>query len=315
MRVARAPGKAMLFGEYAVLDGAPAIVAAVDRYAIAHVPATDGPSPTPFVAAATKRALARLVDDGITATTRAPIVDSSALYAGDRKLGLGSSAAVTVAAHGAVLTAAGVPLDERKADLFAACNEAHAEAQGARGSGADIAAAVFGGVLAFRVDGQPSPVAWPADLAITFVDTGVAASTAGRVARWRDLSARRPAEHRALRDRLGALAADFLASLGAGRADGLDLVRRWNRALDDLASAIDAEIVTPAHRRIAALADEMGGAAKPSGAGGGDLAVCFAPPDAALPLKKRLAADGFNVLDLAAGAPGLATIELEDLAP
>jgi mevalonate kinase len=32
---ARAPGKVMLSGEYAVLDGAPALVMAVDRYASA----------------------------------------------------------------------------------------------------------------------------------------------------------------------------------------------------------------------------------------------------------------------------------------
>ena len=30
--VARAPGKLFLLGEYAVLDGCPAVVAAVDRY-------------------------------------------------------------------------------------------------------------------------------------------------------------------------------------------------------------------------------------------------------------------------------------------
>ena len=41
MFVARAPGKVVALGEYAVLDGAPAVVLAIDRY----VEAAIGPSP------------------------------------------------------------------------------------------------------------------------------------------------------------------------------------------------------------------------------------------------------------------------------
>ena len=43
MFVARAPGKLVALGEYAVLDGAPAVVLAVDRYVEAAVgPSEDG---------------------------------------------------------------------------------------------------------------------------------------------------------------------------------------------------------------------------------------------------------------------------------
>src|SRR5438067_1243374 len=106
-RVTRAPGKAMLFGEYAVLEGAPALLAACPPSAPLHV-------------------------------------DSSALTAdgaGGRKLGLGSSAAVTVAVFG-----------EQRQDLsrierWRTCRAAHDRAQGHPGSGADIAAALWGGIL------------------------------------------------------------------------------------------------------------------------------------------------------------------------
>jgi mevalonate kinase len=41
--VARAPGKLVALGEYAVLDGAPAVVLALDRYAEARIaPSRDG---------------------------------------------------------------------------------------------------------------------------------------------------------------------------------------------------------------------------------------------------------------------------------
>ena len=37
-----APGKAVVWGEYAVLEGAPALVMAVNRYATARVEPADG---------------------------------------------------------------------------------------------------------------------------------------------------------------------------------------------------------------------------------------------------------------------------------
>jgi phosphomevalonate kinase len=302
----RAPGKAMLFGEYAVLDGAPAVVAAVDRYAVARL-ASDGEAPSPFVAAALRRALERVAAAGRAAPAGLPLVDTSALRAGGRKLGLGSSAAATVAAYGAVLRAAGLALDE-KATIYTACAAAHAEAQGAAGSGADVAAAVLGGVLAFTVGAPSTKIAWPAAVEVTLIDTGVAASTGDRVARWRALAAERPDVHRALVEKMAALGRAFLAG---PRLDAVEPVRAWNDALDELARAIDLEVVTPAHRRIAERARAVGGAAKPSGAGGGDLAVCFTPPDATGRLRAVLASEGFDVLDLTIGAAGLAPVAAE----
>ncbi len=310
----RAPGKAMLFGEYAVLDGAPAIVAAVDRYAVAALAEAVDP-PTPFVAHAAEKARERLAADGRAAPRGTPVVDSTALHAGGRKLGLGSSAAVTVAAHGAVLHAAGVDLDVEKQRIFAACDAAHRAAQGVAGSGADVAAAVWGGVLLFRRDegaaDQPvSGVAWPASVAITLVDTGVPASTADRVARYRDAAARRPDEHRALVAKMRVLALSV-----AGRGVPVELaalVAEWNACLAELARLIDREIVTPAHRRIDERARALGGSAKPSGAGGGDLAVCFTPHDAVGRLRAQLASEGFDPLDLHIGAPGLSPVATEN---
>jgi ERG8-type phosphomevalonate kinase len=271
------------------------------------------------VARAVEKALERLVAEGREPPACAPVVDSSALFAaggGGRKLGLGSSAAVTVAAHGAVLAAAGLPLDEKRQAIFRACDAAHAEAQGQRGSGADVAAAVWGGVLAFqRPRDEESPggplvvaLAWPAHLAAILVDTGAAASTGDRVARWRTLAQRRPAVHGALLDRMRALAAVVHATLATSAESIVELVGRWNGALDELERLIDLPIRTPAHRRADELARAHGGAAKPSGAGGGDLAICFCPPDSAAALRARLEQEGLPPLPIALGGPGLSVV-------
>jgi phosphomevalonate kinase len=96
------------------------------------------------------------------------VVNSTAFYQGTEKLGLGSSAAVTVAATALALAAdsGSIPFVD-KSEVLAIATAAHARAQGergARGSGADIAAAVFGGVLAFQRT-TPDRVAWPSDAA------------------------------------------------------------------------------------------------------------------------------------------------------
>ena len=72
-------------------------------------------------------------------------------------------------------------------------------------------------------------------------------------------------------------AADALpAAFAAGDARRGDRSgRRAGNALAALGQAAGLPIVTPPFARAAALARELGGAAKPSGAGGGDVGVAF----------------------------------------
>lgn len=150
--IATAPGKLILTGEYAVLDGAPALVIAVDRRVVARrQPGDDRPPSSPFLLAVARELAQRYGADSPGARAALEIaVDSSAFYADSQKLGLGSSAAVTVAATALALVAQHRAFD--RAEVLAIALAAHANAQGAkgaRGSGADIAAAVYGGVIAF----------------------------------------------------------------------------------------------------------------------------------------------------------------------
>ena len=66
------------------------------------------------------------------------------------KLGLGSSAAAAAVAVGATLLAGGHDPEAEPAVSFAMADRAHRDAQGGRGSGADVAAAVYGGIIAYR---------------------------------------------------------------------------------------------------------------------------------------------------------------------
>jgi len=168
---ASAPGKLFLAGEYAVLAGAPALVAAVDRRA--HVRAVLEPGAGPLevesLAEGTRRVIHDPERDALgggdagavlaalrSARTAAPslaamrarvVVDTRAFLADGQKLGLGRSAATVAAAVAALL--AGVGRQDR-GEILQAALAAHALFQEGRGSGADVAAAVRGGVLEFR---------------------------------------------------------------------------------------------------------------------------------------------------------------------
>lgn len=304
----RAPGKAMLFGEYAVLASAPALVCAVDRY-VTVTPTRDARrrSDSPFVREALAARGAHLAASHKSDPLPGLDIDSAPLYAagaGGRKLGLGSSAAVVAAVFGPHEDLAPV-------ELWRICQEAHSRAQGRRGSGADLAAAIAGGILRFTpapdATSAPSiePVALAPDLAVTLVDTGAAASTADRLAQLDLLRRHDPARASAVLDPLVALAREVAAAATSSGGIEFAAVQQWNEHLRRLESAIGMPILTPALDAVIDAAIAAGGAGKPSGAGGGDLAVLFTPRDATARLRAELARRGFAPLDVAIGARGL----------
>ncbi|HEY3821617.1 MAG TPA: hypothetical protein VGL81_30830 [Polyangiaceae bacterium] len=248
-----APGKLVLTGAYAVLEGAPAIVAAVDRYAVVDVSAPDD-------------------------------VDVRALHDQDgRKLGLGSSAASMVASQGARALARGEDLGDPRVrgSIFQGVREAHAHEQRG-GSGVDVAAAVHGGVLRYATDGEEASIRaieLPPRVVLRAFWSGSSARTSELRARVDALRARSPLALARLR----LLAAVAASAVDAG--DARAFVRAasdYGRALDVLGRAADAPIVLRAFAELAGLADPHDAAFLPSGAGGGDVAVwlALAPPPA-----------------------------------
>lgn len=330
---ATAPGKVLLAGEYAVLVGAEAVVMAVDRRVVARVVADPAADPdaraaarSPFIEAVAAAVAAHAGAGSAAArAAQALAVDSRALRAVDGlKLGLGSSAAVTVAACACALaqdeerTEDAAPAARLVHRLAHAAHGAAQGAQGARGSGADIAASVYGGILGVRVqpdagaDGGPLvrmpmlvrpllPDLERTSVHLVFVWTGAPASTPALVARvqaWRDV------EPRAHERAMTALADAALALIAALRPSGqasevVVAIEAGAEAAAGLGRAAGVEIETPAHRAIAALARAHRGAAKPTGAGGGDIALAaFADAADAAAFRRETAARGMKPLAL-----------------
>lgn len=301
---ASAPGKALLCGEYAVLEGAPAVVAAVDRRV--SVSWTDDTEPAPPEVEA---ALVRAQDE----CGRVPgslVLDVTALQQDRIKLGLGSSAAGAVAAAAAVFATHGHDLQELavKRRVFDCALEGHA-AVAPSGSGVDVAASAFGGFLRFTA-GVGAVVSRtlraPTDLQIRLVWTGHAARTSELVAKVHALGRNDPKQYERRMGELSELASSFADAFeSADSAEVVSAAAGYCRAMGALGDASAAPIVEARLQLAAELAAGFLGSAKPCGAGGGDVAIAFfADPDAANAFELACREEGLHPIDVSWGASG-----------
>ena len=309
MATASAPGKLFLIGEYGVLHGWPAVVAAVDRRVTGRFIPGGAPA-TPLVQQVVETVRAYMIEDGATLPDGAPELDSSALTSGAGKLGLGSSAAVAAAGVGAMLATAGCDLEYSRTLAFMLANRAHRAAQGGRGSGADVAAAVHGGVIYYARRGNETdvqPLDLPSGMEVIVFSTGTPSSTVDHVRALEEFAEKEPERCKSRLGLIGAVARGFTADCVEGDVPrAIEAVTRANALLELLGHQIGLPIVTPALAEAAALAQSLGGAAKPSGAGGGDVGVAFMTDQgAAETFRERAAHLGLEILSIRTGADGL----------
>lgn len=274
--IATAPGKLLVTGEYAVIDGAPALVLAVDRRAIAS---RGRGASSPFLDAVAAALAGRYGADHPSVSAARDIrVDSSAFYDRSEKLGLGSSAAVTVAATALALGGPDFRITDRDEIQRIAC-EAHAAAQsarGARGSGADIAASVHGGAIVFTA-GHVDRVRWPDHVVLLPFFTGQSADTASLVAQVRSAHGLRPAAVGAALAAIAEASRETVTALAGGGTDLIAALDRAGAATAQLATATGVALVPDCVMTAQRILARFGGTAKTTGAGGGDIALGVIP--------------------------------------
>jgi phosphomevalonate kinase len=308
-----APGKLVLLGEYAVLDGFPAVVAAVNRRATGQFVPGRAPE-SPLVEAAVRGAAEALGPNRAALPRGSVLVDTAAFSQNGVKLGIGSSAATAVVSVGAVLEMAGLPITESVDLIFDVASAAHRAAQGGLGSGADVAAAVYGGMLHYTRPGRGAAGIrrLPPLVGVEMVvfSTGMPSSTVNCLQGVSAFAARNPETHRQLLPPIADAVSRFEAGLFAREpAEILAAIGAAYTGMDMLGQAAGVPIVTPLLAHAALLAAEVGGAAKPSGAGGGDVGIAFLPDtEAADAFRARARELSLSILDLFVDPTGITRI-------
>ncbi|KUN06015.1 phosphomevalonate kinase [Streptomyces yokosukanensis] len=253
----------------------------------------------------------------------------SGLHDNGTKYGLGSSGAVTVATVAAVAAYCGLALSDEERFRLALLATAEIDP---KGSGGDLAASTWGGWIAYRAPdrsavralarargvGEALRAPWPGfgvrrlpapdGLALEVGWTGNPASTAALVS---DLHRRpwrgTPAHRRFVRTTTDCVRAAVAA---LERGDGrrlLDQIRRARQELARLDDEVALGVFTPRLTALCEAAEAVGGAAKPSGAGGGDCGIALldatAPRDIAR-LHERWEAAGVVPLPIRPASEG-----------
>jgi phosphomevalonate kinase len=332
----------VLLGEYAVLFGHPAVVLAVNRRARVALRAAmnDGWSVTapgferaragfeidgrrgfrwrePTSDAAGRLVLVeKIIDSLVVADLLDPdgldpasiTLDTREFFlptaTGVAKLGLGSSAALTVALTGALRCWSNAT--ERTPDVdLARLLDLHRSFQGGRGSGIDLAASVTGGIVEYTLTdggGKPSalPIELPEDLYLVTLWTGRSASTGDFLRRLDERLSGDGGEIAAILNELGRLSAAGIADLRDGNTSALlARVSEFGTAMKRLGHAAGIPILADEHLQLGRLAEDLGVSYKPSGAGGGDVGIGFTDdPDLATTFAAKAAEAGFRPLDL-----------------
>jgi phosphomevalonate kinase len=315
----RVPGKLFVIGEYAVLHGGRALVAAVDtglrcradrsrawRLAApdlgvdAELDGIDAASPGALLASAIVTARDEL---GVAGPLAFHVRGTQTASCG--KYGLGGSAASVVAILAAAAAMNGMDLvaARTRAQLFSTAFAVHRRHQRGRGSGADVAASVYGGWLDYALaegGSRIAPATRCAPMRLAAVWSGTATDTLRAIEQFETQSALA---------RLRPILERFWGAVDAGDRGAMC------REIDAYGTVLD-ELAGPGAggRRIAELVDAaraLGFAAKGSGAVGGDCAIAVAFPSAGesavdfAPLKARWRAAGAEPLPVVVDAQGV----------
>ncbi len=298
---AKAPGKIVISGAYVVLEGAPALVSAVNRFALANDEET-ATLVTPEVAAALE--LQPYVG------CLPPAFDASQQRSDGRKLGLGSSAAILLASL-AVLPPTDLTTKEGRDALFQHALVAHRVAQGG-GSGIDVAASCYGGSLHFQLGSDASscpktrPVSLPKELSLQVFASDRAASTSDFLQRVNQAKQEHSSQHQALMRRLASAAETAVDACEHDDAVRfIEALTEQYEGLNQLGLLAQIPICTPEVRTLASLAKSHGGIVLPAGAGGGDIALWAGRGAAPPPVVDALAKTAHSLLAVELNAPGV----------
>lgn len=320
-----APGKLMLFGEHAVVYDRPCIVTAVGQRMKATVELTSEPTfqlTAPDVDIKNyKKQMSELGSGDIPKGAKfveiavKNFLDFRQMYHGrgtngikvvtksqfNSQFGFGSSSASTVCVLKALSELTGVRLSNKS--LFNLSYKTVLDIQG-KGSGFDVAAAIFGGTLYFVIGGKvikPLILPNPSNFPLIIGYTGIKADTITLVNEVAERAKKFPQIIDDLYTLMGELVPQAQKAILKGDFETVGELMDFNQGyLSSLGvSSGKLEAMIHASREAGAYG------AKLSGAGVGDCMIAFAPPSKVNAVKKAIAKVSGKAIDIKSNVEGV----------
>lgn len=319
------PGKLLLMGEHSVVYDGPCLVTAVDQRQFVEISENsenslelDCPdvgvnnyskkieeltvSPVPkgarFVEFAVKKIFQKYnLEKGLKIKTYGDF---------DSRLGFGSSSAVTVGTIYAISELFNLNLSKR--EIFDTALETVLAIQG-KGSGADLAAAVYGGLLYFKNRGSEIQPLIFKELQLVAGYTGIKYGTVEVLDEVAELEKNFPHEIQDIYQKIGGLvekAKEIINSKSSNSLKNLGQLMNFNQGyLEALGvNSLELSIIIYACRNAGALGSKL------SGAGKGDCAIALVEAENKQKVCESINKAGFKAYDLDVNVEGVRTERL-----
>ncbi|MEC9374878.1 MAG: hypothetical protein VYA80_00745 [Pseudomonadota bacterium] len=336
---ATAPGKLILFGEYAVLHGGPALATSVGVKAIAEIRPSMSNFDEIYIQNSNSLIKFRITQDGnldwhtepskdtlifsslfsllherniwdIPKNSTRIVLDSRDFFTLDKKknlqkLGLGSSAGICVALTGAIYKLIDIKPE------FETMIAAHQRFQKEKGSGIDVACSFNGGVISYSIDSQNSAtvkeLTWPKDLHVLPIWSGLSSSTTKLLARLYAFKNQNRYDYERYIEDLSAASSYSVSQWEIGKTDMiLKAIKNFSKSLKSLDNVAKIGIWSDVHQSLEKIANKFGAIYKPSGSGGGDFGLAFTNDKSKLKrLSKAYIDEGFKLPKLELSVKGL----------
>ncbi len=312
-----APGKLMLLGEHAVVYGHPCIVTAVSqrmrvkaskfdeplcvinapdvevvnyKKSITSLGTGEIPRGVRFVEVAVKNYREKFsFTGGVSLTTSS---EFSALF------GFGSSAASVVCVIKALSQLYGKKISNDQ--LFSLAYKTVLDVQG-KGSGFDVAAAIYGGTIYFANGGKIVEPLAVLDVPIIVGYTGIKADTISLIHSVKEKMDAQPERLQRIFDAITKLTCDAKEKMLEGDWSRVGRLMEFNQEY-----LRDIGVSSEKLEALISAAKEAGAyGAKLSGAGGGDCMIACAPEDKRKVIEDALSAVGGQVIHIECGAEGV----------
>ena len=334
-----APGKLLISGEYSVLEGYEALSCATSRKFYCHTILDKQLSISnhcnknvPIIINKTKVEILSLkanqfylvkliLETALKNGLKIPIIniklDSSELFIQDidniKKIGLGSSSALAATLSYQIIS--NNVKQVKLQDVFYLAYKAHNQYTQGLGSGIDVATAIFGGLIKFKITNSrslPKITKLKKNEIIKnliCIYTGYSQKTQLFLNAINKFKKKNENIYKNIITKLSIANKNLIKKLIKPKQEinlnFIIAVKTYNNMLYNLGKLVQIDIITNQHKQIAKIAEFYNGTGKASGAGGGDIAIVFLPQKNKKKFINTIKKENFIVINLDMFANGI----------